>query len=302
MYKILIFLMVLNISIYADETDNFTYSKVELEDISYIINMKFNFYIQKAIDDTNALNRGENPRYLYKSIKKYITDKTGKNSIIRDLYEDKEIDIIHISKGESIYKNWTLREGLSLGRKNTFIGSIINFNNTQIGIDKLEHLFRTGRILYIFLDRGWEFENVLKLSYFMERWLLGGNRIGASILSYGDLTANFNGIRLWNDFLGKYPDPLDRNLGPYIVFQDNLWILAKEIDLRNYIDESFDESINNSYFSHKKSRDKFWKNIEEAKNIGLVDKVGFEENPEILRKLIKKYGVYAIYILNFELE
>ena len=283
---------------FADETDNFTYSKIELIDSSQIINEKFNYYLQKGIDDANLLNKGNDKKVLYKSLKKYITDKTSDESIITDLYKDKNLDIISIKKSESIYKNWTLREGLSLGKKNTFIGSVVNFNGVQIGVDKLEHMFRTGRILFGALDRGWEFDNVLKLSYFMERWLLGGNRIGASIISYGDLSANFNGIRLWNDLLGNYPDPLGREISHYIVFEENLWYLQNEVDLKNYIDESFDERINSSTFSHKSSTEKFAENVEEAKEEGLVENVGYSENKEVMDNLILKYGEYSENVIN----
>ena len=97
---------------FADETDNFTYSKIELIDSSQIINEKFNYYLQKGIDDANLLNKGNDKKVLYKSLKKYITDKTSDESIITDLYKDKSLDIISIKKSKSIYKNWTLREGL----------------------------------------------------------------------------------------------------------------------------------------------------------------------------------------------
>ena len=283
---------------FADETDNFTYSKSEIVDSSQLINEKFNNYLRKGIDAANLLNKGNDKKVLYKSLKKYITDKTSDDSIITDLYKDENIDKIAIKKSESIYKNWTLRDGLSLGKKDPFIGSVINFNGVQIGVDKLEHMFRTGRILFGALDRGWEFENVLKLSYFMERWLLGGNRIGASIISYGDLSANFNGIRLWNDLLGNYPDPLGREINPYIVFEENFWYLQNEVDLKNYIDESFDERINNSVFSHKSSTEKFSENIKEAKEEGLVESVGYFENKETMDNLILKYGEYSENIIN----
>ena len=295
--KILLFIC-LSISLLADETDNYTFSKTKIADSSQLINEKFNEYLQKGIDDANLLNRGNNKKVLYKSLKKYITDKASKDSIITDLYKDKNIDMININKSDSIYKNWTLKEGLSLGRKNTFIGSVINFSDVQIGVDKLEHMFRTGGILFNALDRGWEFNHVLKLSYFMERWLLGGNRIGASIISYGDLAANFNGIRLWNDLLGNYPDPLGREIKPYIVFKDNLWYLENQVDLRNYIDESFNERINNSIFSHKSSIKKFKKNVNKAKEEGIVENVGYSENKEIMDNLILKYGEYSKNIIN----
>lgn len=294
---ILIFLSISGI-IFADETDNFTYSKVDLEDSTQILNDKFNYYLQMGIADANKEEKGSDKKNLYKSIKKYITDKIPETSIVRDIYSDNDMDLIHITKKNSIYSNWTLRNGMSLGKDGTFIAGIINYNGTQIGMDKLEHIFRTGRILFAAWDRGWEFENVMKLSYFMERWLLGGNRIGASIISYGDLAANFNGVRLWNDFLKNYPDPLGRELGPYIAYIDGMWILQETVDLRNYIDDSLDERINSSIFSHKSSTEKFSKNVEEAKEKGLVEKSGYSENKEIVDELVLKYGEYADYIIN----
>ena len=49
---------------FADETDNFTYSKIELKDSSQIINEKFNDYLRKGIDDANLLNKGNDKKVL----------------------------------------------------------------------------------------------------------------------------------------------------------------------------------------------------------------------------------------------
>ena len=71
---------------------------------------------------------------------------------------------------------------------------------------------------------------------------------GTGVMSYGDLAANFNGMRFWNHILNKNEDILGRPLGPYVLCENNKWVQGKSIDWKNYIDESFDESINCSLF------------------------------------------------------
>ena len=68
--------------------------------------------------------------------------------------------------------------------------------------------------------------------------------------------------------------------------------------LKNYIDESFDERINSSTFSHKSSTEKFAENVEEAKEEGLVENVGYSENKEVMDNLILKYGEYSENVIN----
>ena len=295
--QILLFIFLFT-NLFADETDNFTYSKVSQKDSYEVINEKFNYYLQKGIDDANSKGKGNNKKVLYKAINKYITDRNFKDSITLDIYADKNIDLINVKKEDSIYYNWNLVNGMSLGKKGTFMAGVINFNGIQIGIDKLEHMFRTGEILFRLMDKGYKIEGILNKSRFLERWFLGGNRIGASIISYGDLSANFNGIRLWNDMLKNYPDPLGREIPAYIAYENDKWILKNKVDLRNYVDYSLNERINPCIFSHKSSTKKFQNNVKDLKNKGLVDTYGYEENKEIFDELIIKYGKYGKYILN----
>ncbi|MBN1467230.1 MAG: hypothetical protein JW924_00760 [Fusobacteriaceae bacterium] len=295
--QILLFVFLFT-NLFADETDNFTYSKVSQKDSYEVINEKFNYYLQKGIDDANEKGKGNNKKVLYKSINKYITDKKYKDSIVRDINKDENIDLIPVKKENSIYYNWNLVNGMSLGKKGTYMAGVINFNGVQIGIDKLEHIFRAGRILFNSFDKGNSMKSVFNESYFLERWVLGGNRIGASIISYGDLSANFNGMRLWNDMLKNHPDPLGREIEPYIVYENDKWVLKNKVDLRNYIDDSLNERINPCIFSHKSSTKKFLNNVNSLKEKGLVDTFGYSENKEIFDKLILKYGEYGKYILN----
>ena len=155
--QILLFIFLFT-NLFADETDNFTYSKVSQKDSYEVINEKFNYYLQKGIDDANSKGKGNNKKVLYKAINKYITDRNFKDSITLDIYADKNIDLINVKKEDSIYYNWNLVNGMSLGKKGTFMAGVINFNGIQIGIDKLEHMFRTGEILFRLMDKGYKME------------------------------------------------------------------------------------------------------------------------------------------------
>ena len=60
----------------------------------------------------------------------------------------------------------------------------------------------------------------------MEYFNLGA--YGTGVMSYGDLAANFNGMRFWNHILGKRKDILNQDLGPYVKCKDRKWVVNKK--------------------------------------------------------------------------
>jgi len=102
-------------------------------------------------------------------------------------------------------------------------------------------------------------DRTLELGVMMERFTLGGQRLlGTGVFSYGDLAANFNGMRFWNHVLQKSDDVLGKghNAGPYVRCENGKWVLARPIDFRNYVDASMDETQNCRRFASQGGLDK----------------------------------------------
>src|SRR5690606_31300933 len=133
------------------------------------------------------------------------------------------------------------------------MSAIINLGGHKIGVDKLEHLFDRG---YAYFEEHYlnkkGIEETLINGVWWEKALYGGKKWGTGVFSYGDLAANFNGMRFWNDILGKNRDVLGESIDPYILCHDNKWIQINQVDITHYIDASYDEAINCSKFTTKK--------------------------------------------------
>lgn len=144
--------------------------------------------------------------------------------------------------------------------KGITMSGVMRVGDQTIGTDKLEHMFGQGFNYFTknYLKGKGEIKAV-KGGIFGEKFFLGGNKIGNGVFSYGDLGANFNGMRFWNHVLQKRDDVLgvDHNIGPYIACENNKWVQVKELDFTDYIDDSMDESINCAKFPTEKTAQRF---------------------------------------------
>jgi hypothetical protein len=130
---------------------------------------------------------------------------------------------------------------------------------------------------------------------FKEKFTLGGSKYGNGVFSYGDLSANFNGMRMWNHMLQKRDDILgaDRNLGPYIECVNDQWTQVKKIDFTNYVDDSMDEAINCSKFPSQHTADKF---EDRLRIMGLSCPI----DQSRLQNMHAKYRQMAKWIINLD--
>ena len=175
------------------------------------------------------------------------------------------------------------------------MSSIIRISDVRIGVDKLEHIFYSGKRYF----EKWRstnrstIEEILIKGIKKEKYLREGEQRNTNIFSYADLTANFNGLLFWNDLLSKKINLLGRYLGPYIGCENDQYKLIKDIDIANYVDDAQNESINCSNFKGKKSLQKV------KKELSLLD-ISCPVNKEIFEDMAEKYGYYAKFILNFD--
>jgi hypothetical protein len=284
----------------GSEADTFTRRNEFLADSTEIINLKANQAISDSIlnANANANNSGCIEKNLYKSMRLYFNNHM-KGKLTIDIINNTEIPKRIISLHDSIYGNWTPANGFGLGlgmmkKAKSTLASVVILDKQLVGVDKFEHMFGQG-FLY-FTDNYLKNKGPItaaKKGAMREKLMLGGNILENGVFSYGDLAANFNGMRLWNHMLQLRDDVLgaDHNIGPYIACENDKWVQVKEIDFRNYIDDSMDEAVNCSKFTTKATVKKFTKTINDLGFSCPVDQRRLDD-------LKVKYGPMAKYMIN----
>ena len=299
--KVLILgLLTMSQVISAAEVDQFTRRGEPLSDSSVLINKKANAAILESIKTVNALQRGCQEEVLYDELQEYFNNHlVGK--LIKDILKDNNIEKRVIGQKESIYQDWGVFDGIGMGFKllskaGLTMTGVIRIGDQEIGTDKLEHMFGQG---FSYFQKNYLKEKgevkAIKRGIFGEKFLLGGNIIGNGVFSYGDLGANFNGMRLWNHMLQKRDDVLgaEFNIGPYIACKDNKWEQVKEIDFKDYIDDSMDESINCAKFPSERTAEKFKERLRLKGTSCPVDQRRLDD-------VYAKYGKMSKWIINLD--
>lgn len=281
------------------EIDQFTTKGQLVSDSLPVVNRMINDALAEAVERANARGAGCASEHLYKELRRDFHNHT-QSRLIRWIDESSEVEKIVLPNSASIYRGWKPWEGLVLalpilkGGK-LGLGHIINVNGTYLGVDKLEHLFSTGWKYFRKHYHSKEpIEEVLaEAGYRIERSVLGGWRISTGVVSYADLSANFNGIRFWNDMLGLEPDILGIETDPYLACESSHWVIRNPVDISIYVDESFDESVNCSAISSESGV---------RKVRAALDGLGMRcpASSEHTSSLRNKYGWYADFLLNFD--
>ena len=253
----IVFCLTLQSSAFSAEVDHYSISYEKIDDSAYSINERANLYIEKAIASANAESPCEES-VLYKELQHYFANHAN-GELGADLLEDKDFERTVIPLAQSIYREWSPFNGFLLGRKKArtsplALGPIMRLGENIVQTDKFEHMFGMGfKYFNKHYLKGKDLTSVLKGGVFLEKTALGGNILATGVFSYGDLAANFNGMRFWNHMLAKYDDVLgsEYNLGPYISCDGGRWVKKEYLDFRNYMDKSMDESLNCSKFATK---------------------------------------------------
>ena len=282
----------------AAEVDQFTRRDEFLADSADLINSKANLAILKSIEAVNLKGKGCREKTLYKELNNYFSNHL-RGKLIKDILKNDEISKRHIMLKDSIYQDWTFWDGIGMGftlisKKGITMSDVIKMGDQEIGVDKLEHMFGQG---YSYFKKNYLREkgeiSAVKQGIFLEKYLLGGQKMGNGVFSYGDLGANFNGMRFWNHMLQLRDDVLgaDFNIGPYIVCENNKWVKVKDLDFKNYIDDSYNETINCSKFPSEKTVDKFKDRLQLMGTSCPVDQKRLDD-------IIVKYRQMSQWIIN----
>lgn len=290
---LLLSLLILSGSLNAAEVDSFTRRFEHFEDISPIVNSKANAVIENAVKNLSSIedcSTVKAEKTLYKELRKSFANHT-KGKFIIDLLHNEAVFKKITPLKESVYGKWKPLDGYRLGGSGAPdrefpLSPLVKVGERLIGIDKLEHMFGMGMIYFKnYYLKEKKLKRVLKQGIFGEKYILGGQFLATGVFSFGDLSANFNGMRFWNHMLQRRDDVLgvEHNKGPYILCQDKKFVVNKSnpLDFRYYVDASLDESINCPKFARKSAVKKFNKALEER---GVTCPMSKADLDEILNK------------------
>lgn len=289
--------MVLSSTAFSAEADNFTARQLDLKDVSKEVNALANNYLKKAITDLNKKGPCDEEA-LYKELRLYFANHS-KGELVKDILYKNAVEINALPIKQSVYSTWEATDGYLLGRKKAAtsplaLSPLIKIGDQVVGVDKLEHMFGMGFDYFgKHYIKGKSIGKVLNYGIALEKTILGGNVLATGVFSYGDLAANFNGMRFWNHVLQKNDDILgsQENKGPFLTCEQNKWsaVESNPIDFRNYLDASTDESINCSKFAGTKAVAKFKKQVKIRGFLTTEGAAACPVEPEVLKLMREKY-------------
>ena len=256
------------------------------------INREINLLMQQAVYTAN-INECQRPEDLYRVLNKFLGGRIV--SRLEKILENKnDGSVLKVAIQESIYSEIGFLRAPSLMLSGK-MGGVFKADSYIIGTDKLGHFIAQG---YQYFKKCYLQGNGIEaaLLYGINSELTYYGLITTGIYSYGDLVANFQGMRFWNDVLGTYPDILNENRISYVGQKKGRWVVKNQVDMRRYFDAGWDERINRNVFADAKVNNTVYKRI-----CSLVDgKVcpPPETARTLLSQLRRKYRNYAAYLLN----
>jgi hypothetical protein len=218
------------------------------------------------------------------------------------IYFSSEIERIATPVEASIYKDWEWQDALVpavFARR--FLdpsGTVINVGGVRVGTDKFEHFSGSGFAYFksYYLENN-PLREALHSGFRAEGGFLGA--ISTGVFSYADLSANFGGMRFWNDVLAKRPDVLGENQPPYVECRASQWEVRRPIDVTRYVDLTWDESNNCSLFRTEKMLNDVLINLESRSERDGVQ-YGCPFDPDGIEAASQRYGENALFLVNTE--
>jgi len=289
----------------ASEVDSFTGRYQPLTDVSDYINQKTEEYFDQALAQANKRS-GCSEKRLFKSLRKQFRNHV-QGQFNRWMAHTHEFSKRPTVYSNSVYRDFKWHDAFTIAIKNIYkdtAADLINLNGHLIGTDKFEHFFGRGWAYYqkTYVQNKGVLAS-LKFGHNSERIFLGAQTTG--IYSYGDLAANFMGMRFWNHILQKHDDVLGKkyNYGPYVVCQDNKWVKNKQerssvIDWKKYVSAAWDEGNNCSKFRNKSLLNKVLSRIEKLEQASPDQRFKCPINPELIQQSFDDMAPYSEWFIN----
>ena len=234
----------------ASECDPLTQRRTvqsELIDSRVILNRIANERFCRALEAANRQGCCD-PRELERCLLKYLGNATimgieipigpqefvinrGKSKYIRDGLRRLPIPSVSIKKRHSIFQDLTVRESLPII---VSIGSLVRFNDLAISSDKFTHFFAQGHdYLVVYREKG----SICAALRWGRQSELGSKGIASTgVMSYGDLSANYAGLKFWMTLT----DPQNG----HVACRDGKWIQTRCFDWAEHVTPAWDEGIN----------------------------------------------------------
>lgn len=249
---VLLLAVFLTTSARAVETDQYMTWGKELNDSAEPLNAWFNTQVERYIGMKNRLPEDCSCEELTQDLMHYFFSGRRLSPIKVFIRDSEEIELYpdeSTSNFEylmtSIYQDPAFPFIVPMART-------LRVGDVYFGLDKFGHMFGFGNRYYKrFLkhrDRGMTEEQairkIVRWGILLENTIVG--KLGDGVFSHGDMEANYQGMMLARGMC-EGPDS-------YIQRVNGRWVLARQIDLRDYITPQFDESYNPSHYGGPRKR------------------------------------------------
>jgi hypothetical protein len=262
---------------HSTEIDSFTLRDPNLPDATYELNELMNNYIDQSIREANSWH--ECNSYSFIEDFNYRINGTFWTEYESAVLRSESISYKTISRRDSIYQDFSFLKAPALYLAK--LGPVVRVGDFYIGSDKFGHFIGLGYDFYNMLTYdNKSLDDVLSYSEKTEREYFGLQTTG--IYSYGDLAANFDGLKLWNNLISQ--NPAHKN--SYVTCVNNTYYRTRYFDWKEHVTAAWDEGINCSSY-----RDKELENFVQMR----LDKLGLScpVKPKACPDLLKLYGALA---------
>lgn len=229
---------------FSYEVDNFSQRKnyAKIKDSRQVLNDKMNKLIADSVKRSNL----DGPCQQFEknvslpAIFYLIKNAIDSNPIAEiEGWAERTEDLEKIrAPDENIYSGKSLFAGMIMGVAG--LEPSIKLNGHIFGVDKLGH----------FTAQGFEY---FEIAHLEDQGVISALEYGISledgryglkttgIKSYGDLGANFSGLKFWENLVGDN--------GQYIKCVDGKYVVQRMFDWADYVNDSWDQGINCSEFT-----------------------------------------------------
>lgn len=292
---------------FSSEIDSFTLRekvllKDGLEEMNRLTNMGIDQAIKKAnrrdadegaekdkgMETYNVVPGGCDAKRMRKSIFKTLAKGALWSKIETKANRLGPDYAVQVKRSESIYKSFNMFESIPLFTYG--LGKTVEINGVSVGSDKFGHFFHEGWSYFERINQGEDLKAALDFGDMTERTYFGLPATG--VYSYGDLVANFNGLRFWGALIegDQIPDPLGSEIAPYVRCEGSKWIKTRDFNWSEYIDFGWDEAINCSQYLPAKEEQVLGEIEQRVSELETIENAVCPIVPSYCKDLQLKYG------------
>lgn len=241
--KYLLFIALLPVLSFASEGDAFTAQLYKYEEMGPSLSLEVNNRLSAALDKANKSNHGCNPEVALKAIKKELLRPVVGVFEYWSSHTDK-VKGHYVDYANSIYRDLGWKENFPIHLGKFGMATFFKINGTLVASDKFGHFFDEGHTYYkMVVEEGKSLEEAMEKGVALEEGIYGYKR--SKVFSYGDLSANHKGYEFWTSVIH------DKNNNNYVACgKDGKFKLNRKFSFAEYVDDSWDESINCSKYAN----------------------------------------------------